>query len=125
MKNYIRTLLGVVLLGAMATSAIEAVNMNSTTYFTFRGAVQLAGVALPAGTYIFEVANPNGGANVVRVLSRDRSRVYVLQNTIPTYRPSTGHLASSLKLGESPAGTPPAIQAWFPENKTRGHQFSQ
>ncbi len=125
MRNIVRSLFGVVLLGVMATSAMEAVNMNSTTYFTFRGAVQVAGVALPAGTYIFEVANPDTGANVVRVLSRDRSRVHVLKATIPMYRPSMGNLKSAIKLGEALPGNPPAVQTWFPENETRGHQFPQ
>ena len=125
MKNLIRTLFGVALLGVMATSATEAVTMNDTTYFTFRGAVQVAGVALPAGTYIFEVANPDSGANVVRVLSRNRSRVHVLKITTPTYRESTSDMRTLIELGEAPAGKPPAIRAWFPANETRGHQFTE
>ena len=124
MRNAIRTLFGVVLLGVMATPAIKAVNMNSTAYLTFRGSVELAGVTLPAGTYIFEVANPDSGANVVRVLSRDRARVHVLSVTNSTYRARTSDMRTAITLGEAPAGNPPAIRAWFPENETRGHQFN-
>lgn len=124
MKRAIRTLFGVVLLGALAAPAAKAVNMNNMTYFTFSGAVELAGVALPAGTYIFEVANPDTGANVVRVLSRDRMRVHLLQTTIPAYRALTHDMRGKLEMGEAPAGKPAVITAWFPENETRGHQFN-
>ena len=124
MRNTLRTVFGVVLLGVMAAPAITAVNMNNTTSLTFRAPVELAGVVLPAGTYIFEVANPDSGANVVRVLSRNRSRVHVLKITMPTYRESTSDMRTLIKLGEAPAGKPPAIRAWFPANETRGHQFN-
>ena len=54
-RNALHTLFGVVLLGVLATSSIGAMNLRKTTYFTFSKSVQLPGVALPAGTYIFEV----------------------------------------------------------------------
>jgi|SRR5688572_29671599 hypothetical protein len=124
MRTAIRTLFGVVLLGVLTAPAIEAVNMNNMTYLTFGRAVELGGVTLPAGTYVFEVANPDSGANVVRVLSRDRARVHVLKATTPTYRERTSDMRTMIKLGEAPAGAPAAVRAWFPENETRGHQFN-
>ena len=72
-RRIVHTLCGVVLLGVLATSASGAMmDARRTTYFTFSGPVRMPGVALPAGTYIFEVVNPDGGSDVVRVLSRDR-----------------------------------------------------
>ena len=124
MSTAIRTLFGIVLLGVLATPAAKAVNMNNMTYLTFGQAVELAGVTLPAGTYIFEVANPDSGANVVRVLSRDRARVHVLKATTPTFRARTSDMRTMITLGEAPAGKPAAVRAWFPENETRGHQFN-
>ena len=62
---------------------------SRTTHFTFSGAVQLPGVTLPAGTYTFEVVNPNSGSDVVSVTSRDRSKVYLMQFTRTVYRPSS------------------------------------
>jgi hypothetical protein len=125
MRNALRTLFGVVVLGVVVAPAIQAVNMNNTTSLTFSAPVELAGVMLPAGRYIFEVANPDSGANVVRVLSRNRSRVQVRKITTPTYRESTSDMRTLIKLGEAPAGKPPAILAWFPANETRGHQFAR
>ncbi len=59
-RKIVHTLCGVVLLGVLATSAIGAMTASRTTYFTFSGTVQMPGVVLPAGTYVFEVVNPNG-----------------------------------------------------------------
>src|SRR6187397_2757746 len=53
-RKIVHALCGVMLLGVLATSATSAmIDLRRTTYFTFSGAVQLPGVALPAGTYIF------------------------------------------------------------------------
>ena len=122
-RNAVYTLLGVVLLGVVATSSVGAMTMNKTTYFTFSKAVQLPGVALPAGTYIFEVLNSDSGSGVVRVLSRDRKRTYLLAITLPTHRVRTRNLNASVVFGEQPAGNPPAVKAWFPESETLGREF--
>ena len=92
-RRIVHTLCGVVLLGVLATSVTGAsFDSRRTTYFTFSGTVQMPGVALPAGTYIFEIANPDGGSDVVRVLSRDRKKVYLMKFTRSIYRESSGDL---------------------------------
>src|SRR5688572_32811430 len=92
-RRIVHTLFGVGLLAVLATSASGAMmDTRRTTHFTFSGTVQLPGVTLPAGTYTFEVANPDGGSDIVRVLSRDRKTVHLLQFTRTIYRASTGDL---------------------------------
>jgi Protein of unknown function (DUF2911) len=123
-RRIVHTLCGVVLLGVLATSVTGAsFNANRTTHFTFSGAVQLPGVTLPAGTYTFEVVNTNSGSDIVSVRSRDRSKVYLMQFTRAVYRPSASTLKASITFGETPAGTPPPVKAWYPESETRGREF--
>jgi hypothetical protein len=123
-RRIVHTLCGVVLLGVLAT-AVTGANFDNhrTTYFTFSGAVQLPGVTLPAGTYTFEVVNMNSGSDIVTVKSRDRSKVYLMQFTRAVYRPSASTLKATVTFGETPAGTPPPVKAWFPESETRGREF--
>ena len=123
-RKIVYTLLGVALLVVLATSTTAA-NMNAsrTTFFTFSGTVQLPGVALAAGTYIFEVANPNGGSDVVKVLSRDRKTLYLMRLTHAIERPSRGNLDAAITLGETAAGIPPKVKAWYPQSETRGREF--
>jgi len=123
-RQIVNMLCGVVLLGVFATSANSAmIDSRRTTYFTFSRTVQMPGVALAAGTYIFEVANPDGGSDVVRVLSRDRKQVFLMKFTRTIYREAKGDLKATLSLGEAPAGTPPPVKAWYPESETRGREF--
>ena len=123
-RRIVHTLLGVVLLGVLATSTTGAIaNSRRTTYFTFSRSVQMPGVVLPAGTYIFEVANDTGAGDVVRVLSRDRSRVHLMKFTRFVYRPMSSDLKPTISLGESPAGTPPPVKTWYPQDETRGREF--
>lgn len=123
-RKVIHTLFGVAVVSVLATSSIGAVaDARRTTYFTFSKAVQLPGVALPAGTYIFQVANPWTDANVVSVTSRDRSKVYLLALTLPVERPRSGDMKSRIVLSEAPAGQPPAVKSWFPDGETHGRAF--
>ncbi len=123
-RKIVHALCGVVLLGVLGSSAVGAfVDARRTTYFTFSRSVQLPGVTLPAGTYIFEVANPEGQGDIVRVLSRDRKQVFLMKFTRPIYREAKGDLKASISLGEAPAGTPPPVKAWYPQSETRGREF--
>jgi hypothetical protein len=123
-RRIVHTLFGVVLLSVLATSATGAIaDSRRTTYFTFNRSVQMPGIVLPAGTYIFEVANDNGTGDIVRVLSRDRSRVHLMKFTRFIYRPTSGNLKATISLGESPAGTPPPVTVWYPQDETRGREF--
>ena len=123
-RKIVHTLCGVVLLGVLATSSTGAMfNTSRTTHFTFSGAVRLPGVTLPAGTYTFEVVPTSSGSDIVRVIARDRSKVYLTQFTHTVYRPSARTLKATITLGETPAGTPPPVKAWYPESETRGREF--
>lgn len=123
-RKIVHRVFGVILLGALATASVGAfIDSRRTTYFTFSGAVRMPGVTLPAGTYIFEVANHDGDGDVVRVLSRDRSKVYLMRFTRPIYRPASRALDATITLGESVAGNPPPVKAWYPQSEIRGREF--
>ena len=117
-------LFGVALIGVLVTSPIGAIpNSGKMTYFTFSRAVQVPGVTLPAGSYLFEVVNPETNGTVVRVASRDRSRVYLSRVTVPVERPRSRNMQPQIVLGEAQAGQPPRIASWFPDGATVGHAF--
>jgi hypothetical protein len=118
------SLFGVALFVALTSpSAGAMMNSKRTTYFTFSKSVQLPGVALSAGTYIFEVVNPYTGPDVVSVLSPDRSKVYLMRITNRIERPQTGALKPTIVLREVPPGNPPTVNAWFADGQTSGHAF--
>src|SRR5438445_5285417 len=80
LRQSILSACGAAILGLVMTASGKAwVTPNRTTLLTFSGQVALPGVVLTAGTYTFERAD--GHPDIVRVLSRDRSRVYFMAFT--------------------------------------------
>ena len=108
---------------ALAPRAGAMSDAHKTTYLTFSQPVRLPGVSLGSGTYIFEIANPDTGAGVVRVTSRDRSISYFMGFTRAVTRPNGMKRDQNVSIGESAAGVPPAITTWWPQNESTGRQF--
>jgi hypothetical protein len=94
-----------------------------TMYLTFSGPVALPGVELGAGTYIFERADANMDPKIVRVLSRDRRKVYLTAFTNAVYRPVNSRGEELIAFGESRPGQAKPISVWFPRDSSLGHQF--
>jgi hypothetical protein len=93
-----------------------------TNYLSFSGPVGLPGVALPAGTYIFErVAFTTPDVIVVR--SRDRSTVLYMARTNRVARPAKLAPDRLVTFGEARPGIPLPIAAWYPMGESIGHAF--
>ena len=115
---------GVVL--GLATVAVTSRAMTlpeRTTLLTFNRAVALPGVALGAGSYIFELADPLNNNSVVRVSSADRKRIYLTAFTYPIARPANMRRDQVVAFGEPSGGAPVPITAWFPEGSSMGREF--
>jgi hypothetical protein len=111
----------VAMLGIGAASAWTA--GPRIMYVTFSGPVLLPGVTLPAGTYIFERADPLNHIDLVRVLARDRSKVYLLGFTTQVPRPEGLPRDRVILFHEARTGAAPRIDAWFPQDEPVGHRF--
>ena len=122
-RKWLHVAFGVALLGLLSTASTGASGIpNRTTNFTFSGAVRIPGAVLPAGTYTFELASENS-LDLVRVTSKDRKKVYLTAFTVLVQRSDRRNLDTKLVLGESPAGTPPPIKVWYPQDERTGRQF--
>ena len=94
-----------------------------TTYLTFNRPVQLPGVTLTAGTYIFELIDPFSAPGVVRVASRDRKVAYFMGLTNATERRVGTRPDASVSFGEAQAGAAPPIAVWWPVGERTGRAF--
>ena len=109
-------------LGLATAASVARANAPHTMYLTFSAPFALPGVALPAGTYIFEVVAP-GSTDVVQVRSRDRAQVYLTAFTRRVNRPAGLRADRQVVFNEVPSGTTPPIKAWFPIGEDVGHEF--
>jgi len=109
---------------AVSAPALHATNNPArTTYVTFSGPVALPGVSLSPGSYVFELASPSGDQSIVRVSSRDRSRLYLMTYTRIVTRPASLASGQLIAFGETTPGEPSAVVAWYPEGDATGRQF--
>ena len=74
--------------GVLATSAFaQPQTVDKKVYFTFSGPVEIPGATLPAGKYLFHLADPDSGRQVLQVQSADGKKVYGMFFSMPAQRP--------------------------------------
>ncbi len=112
------------ILGLTAVSDARAQQSGShATFLTFNTPFALPGVSLPAGTYVFEIANTTGVDTVVRVRSMDRTRVYLMALTQLVSRPSGLPKDRHITFNEVETGMAPQVKAWYPVGDSIGREF--
>ncbi len=111
-----------VLLGTSLTVNVNADEWDKATKVTFNNPVELPGMVLPAGTYLFRLMDSPSDRNIVEVFSADRSKLYDTILAIPDYRlEPTGKTVMTFE--ERTAGSPEAIKAWFYPGDEYGLEF--
>jgi hypothetical protein len=111
----------VVLVHVMASGA-NASTYDKRTYFTFNQSVALPGVTLPAGTYMFRLADPDTSRRVIQVSDKQGTQSYAMLLTMPAYRTDAAK-DSEIRFLETPAGAPRAVNAWWYVGDNTGYQF--
>lgn len=112
----------VAVLTMLHATAARADTWNQLTYITFSAPVEVPGSALPAGTYMFKLADTGPDRNVIQVFSKDGSTLYSTFFSIPDDRLRVSD-KPVVTFDETPAGMPEAIKAWFYPGDTIGHEF--
>jgi hypothetical protein len=98
-------------------SAAMADARNKKTILTFHEAIELPGVVLPPGTYVFKVADFNY-RNVVQVYTADESKILATILAISAERERTTD-RTSLRFGERRNISEDQLRTWFyPQEKT-------
>ena len=108
---------------------------NQDTFFTFSQSVELPNKTLPAGKYLFQLADSASNRHIVKVMSADRKEIYATLLAIPYYSNDRPSDDPQVRFMETPAsgtngtngsnavaGTN-AIKIWFYPGNTVGHEF--
>jgi hypothetical protein len=111
----------VVLVCALASGA-NAFTSDKRTYFTFNQPVALPGMTLPAGTYMFRIANTETSRNVIQVANKQGTESYALLNTVQATRPDAPK-DSEIRFLETAAGAPPAVGTYWYMGERTGYEF--
>jgi hypothetical protein len=106
----------------LVTFGASAGERNKKTVLIFGESIELPGVVLPAGTYVFRLLDLPGARGVVEVLSAKENRVLATILAIPRTT-ATPHEKPWVAFSERPDGCPMAIHEWFYPGRVAGLEF--
>jgi hypothetical protein len=105
----------------LAPSAM-ADEWNKETVLTFNEAVAIPGQVLPAGAYVFRLADSQSDRDIVQISTEDQTHVLATILAIPDYRPEPTD-KTVIAFEERPSGSPEALHGWFYPGDTYGVEF--
>jgi hypothetical protein len=114
------TALAIALVGAVASTA-TAQDTRDRTFLTFSAPVEMPGVTLQAGTYVFKLAD-TPSRNVVEVWNRDEKNMIGHWLFVQAQRPRVSQ-ETVVMFKETAAGTTPAVQFWYYPGESLGKEF--
>src|SRR5262245_12795458 len=95
---------------------------DKRTFFTFSRPITLPGVTLPAGKYVFRLADETTSRKVIQVTSSDGTKPYAMLLTIPNERRDPAKDAE-VSFMETAGRTPSAVRAWWYPGERAGYEF--
>ncbi len=124
MTNRILTLVCFLYLSGTAIflSNAKAGEVHKKTIVSFSAPVELPGITLPTGTYVFKLVDPYSHPDIIQVFSEDEKTLYASIRAIPDYRLQRT-ADTEIEFEETESGTPPAIKAWFYPGQHYGYEF--
>ena len=122
MRHVVILACAVVLLACVMATPSTAQPLDKRTLFTFSGPVSMPGVTLPAGKYLFRLANPDSGRNVVQVLNAEGNKHYGMFFAMRAERFEPASMPE-VRFMETSAGKPAAIKTWWYPGERSGYEF--
>ena len=101
--------------------AAQETNTSERTFLTFSGAVEMPGVTLQPGTYVFKLAD-TPTRNVVQVWDRDEKNMVGHWLFVQAERPRVSD-DTVVMFKETREGTTPAVQYWYFPGERIGKEF--
>jgi hypothetical protein len=100
----------------------QGVLPNRETNVTFSGPVSLPGTTLPAGTYVFKLADSPANRNIVQIFDKDNTKLITTILAVAAERnQAEGDPVVSFK--ETPSDRPPAVRYWYYAGEKAGNEF--
>ena len=101
--------------------AAQDFNPLEKTFLTFSAPVEMPGITLPAGTYMFKLAD-TPSRNVVQVFNSDGTKILGQWLFVQAERPDVSG-ETVVTFRETRAGATPAVQYWYYPNEKIGKEF--
>jgi hypothetical protein len=107
---------------SLPVAMASAQPVDQRTYFTFSQPIELPGKTLPAGTYLFKLADSQSNRHIVQVFDKDGKQIYATLLAIPAQRMDPAD-KPEVRFMEVAANQPAAVRTWWYPGRTTGHEF--
>src|SRR3989440_7789559 len=117
------------LLIAGATAAIfvagglVADEWDKKTNITVNETIMIPGKTLPPGKYVMKLMNSPSDRHIVQIFNEDQTELQATILAFNNYK-LTPSDKTELTYWETPAGSPPALRAWFYPGDNFGQEFA-
>ena len=105
-----------------STSSGVAQTADYQTYFTFSAPVTLPGITLPAGKYLFRLADQSTSRKVINVLTGDGEKSLAMLTSIPS-RLNKAPNDPEVRFMEASGNVPSPIKTWWYPGNATGYEF--
>ena len=120
MRSIAATACAALLLTSAAATA--QTTQDRLTNVTFSGPVSIPGKTLPAGTYVFKLADSPADRHIVQVFDKDQTQLFATLLAIPADRTEAdGDPVITFK--ETASDRPPAVRYWYYAGERAGNEF--
>jgi hypothetical protein len=110
------------MLGAVLAPGARADQWDKKTIVVFSNSVEIPGQVLPAGTYVFKLADSPSNRHIVQIWNEDESQILATTLTIPNTRFEPPD-KSMFELEERAGNSPMALKVWFYPGNSTGEEF--
>ncbi|MEO8099437.1 MAG: LPXTG cell wall anchor domain-containing protein [Acidobacteriota bacterium] len=110
-----------VLIGTSVTA--KADDFDKKTSITVNQPLLIPGKTLPPGKYVIKLLNATANRHVVQIYNEDQTHMEAMILAFNNYR-LTPTDKTVLTYWETPAGSPPALRAWFFPGDNYGQEFA-
>ena len=111
-----------VLFCATLAPGARADQWDKKTIVTFGDAVEIPGQVLPAGTYVFKLADTLADRHIVQIWNADETQIFATIRTIPNthFGPPDKTI---FEFDERSGDSPMALKMWFYPGDSTGQEF--
>jgi len=110
------------LFGATLAPGARADQWDRKTIVTFSDSVEIPGQVLPAGTYVFQLADSPTDRHIVQIWNADETQILATTMAIPNTR-SERPGKSIFEFEERAGSSPMALKVWFYPGDSTGQEF--
>jgi hypothetical protein len=115
-------ILSVALLYVAAAPMANADPWNKKTIVTLNDSLEIPGMVLDPGTYVFQLAESQSNRHIVQIWTEDGQHLITTILAVPAYRQRPSD-ESVFDLDERPADAPMALRTWFYPGDNAGQEF--